>query len=116
MGRPGIVERVPRPLEDQELIGRIFRALGDPTRLRILELLLGGRKTQKELVVALGATQSRVSEHLACLTWCGFVEEERIGRSVCYRIADRRVRRLLAWARQFLEENAAGIAACRRVP
>lgn len=115
MGRPAIIERTPRPLPDDELVARIFRALGDTTRLRILQILLDGERTQKEIVLALGATQSRVSEHLACLTWCGFVAERREGRHMCYRIAEPSLKRLLRWARQFLEANEAGIASCRIV-
>ncbi len=115
MGRPGIVEREPRPLGDDELLSKVFRALGDPTRLRILELLLEGERTQKELVQVLRASQGRVSEHLACLAWCGFIRAERAGRSVRYRVAEGRVRPILAWARDFLASNEAGIAACRRL-
>lgn len=115
MGRPGIVEREPRPLDDEELLGRLFRALGDPTRLRVLELLFERDRTQKELVGLLGATQSRLSEHLACLAWCGFVQAQRAGREVRYCVADPGIREIVSWARTFLEGNEAGIAACRRI-
>lgn len=115
MGRPAIIEREPRPLHDDELVARIFRALGDVTRLRILELLLSGEMTQKEIVLALGATQSRVSEHVACLTWCGLVSERREGQTCRYRIAERELGRIIGWGRGFLEANEAGIASCRMV-
>lgn len=115
MGRPGIVEREARPLDDEELIARVFRALGDRTRLRILQLLLQGELSQREIVRAVGATQSRVSEHLACLAWCGFVRAERSGREVRYCVASEGIGEILSWARDFLETNEAGIAACRRI-
>src|SRR5437899_904509 len=50
---------------------RFFRVLGDPTRLRILELLLAGPRAVSELTAAAGAPRARVSNHLACLRWCG---------------------------------------------
>ncbi|MGH9268770.1 MAG: ArsR/SmtB family transcription factor [Acidimicrobiales bacterium] len=72
-GRPAIVEDPVVVLEDSELLARLFRALGDETRLRILELLIHEPGLhQMEIVRRLGATQARVSEHLACLAWCGF--------------------------------------------
>src|SRR5437879_1934167 len=78
---------------------RFFRVLSDPTRLAILELLLVEPRTVSELVDALDVPQSRVSNHLACLRWCEFVDTERAGRQVTYRIRERRVRKLIDAAR-----------------
>lgn len=115
-GRPAIVELEPTPLADTELLARLFRALGDGTRLRILELLLDeGELHQAEIVRRLGAVQARVSEHLGCLVWCGFVVSRTAGRRTLYRVADRKVRRLVDDAKAFLERNEAQIAACRRI-
>ncbi len=115
-GRPSIIELEPIPLADTELVARLFRALGDSTRLRILELLLGeGELHQMEIVRRTGATQARVSEHMACLVWCGFVDARIRGRRTFYRVTNRRVRTLLDKARQFLEQNEAQIATCRRL-
>ncbi|MGH8936302.1 MAG: ArsR/SmtB family transcription factor [Acidimicrobiia bacterium] len=114
MGRPAIVEPQAIPLPDSELVAKLFRALGDATRLRIIELLLERPRYQKELVRAVGLSQGQVSQHLACLTWCGFVEAEREGRLVRYRVASPKVIALLDIAKVFLEANEAEIAACRR--
>ena len=115
-GRPAIVEPVPVVLADTELLARLFRALGDATRLRLLELLLEeGELHQMELVRRLGATQARVSEHMSCLVWCGFVQTRTEGRRTLYRVKDRKVRTLVAQARRFLEANEAQIACCRRI-
>jgi len=115
-GRPAIVEPEPTALADNELLARLFRALGDCTRLRILQLLVDdGELHQAEIVRRLGAVQARVSEHLGCLVWCGFVESRAEGRRTLYRVADRRVGRLVDQARGFLEHNEAQIAACRRL-
>jgi DNA-binding transcriptional ArsR family regulator len=94
---------------------RFFRVLGDPTRLAILELLLDGPRTVSELSAVTGAPRARVSNHLACLRWCGFTEAERRGRQVVYWVADPRLARLLATARPLIEDKAAHLASCRRI-
>ncbi len=116
VGRPSIIELEPTPLAETELLARLFRTLGDATRLRILELLLEeGELHQMEIVRRLGATQARVSEHMACLVWCGFVEVRTQGRRALYRVTSQRVQTLVAKAKQFLEQNEAQIATCRRI-
>lgn len=115
-GRPAILEPIPKPLPEAELVARLFRTLGDATRLRIVELLIDeGELHQMEIVRRLGASQARVSEHLACLIWCGFVEIRTDGRKTLYRVRERHVRSLIGGARRFLDDNQAGIASCRTV-
>src|SRR5215203_6659854 len=114
------MERSPFALSDDptepELVGKYFRALGDATRVRILELLrTHGELSVGDLVERLGQSQPKVSNHLACLRWCGFVETRREHPSVYYRIADPRVAQLLALGRALLEDNAEHVAACRRI-
>ena len=101
---------------EPELLGKYFRALGDPTRVRILELPgEHGELSVTELVERLHQSQPRVSNHLACLRWCGFVDTRRDHPTVYYRIADERVSELLALGRALLAENAEHVAACRRI-
>lgn len=98
-----------------DLYARFFRALGDPTRVRVLQLLLdapNGELSVGALVNALEAPQSRVSTHLGCLRWCGLVETRREAKQVYYRIADSRVRELFAVAGAVLLDHAAGVASC----
>src|SRR5215210_1635830 len=96
-----------------ELLGKYFRALGDPTRVRILELLRDeGELSVGELVERLGQSQPKVSNHLACLRWCGFVHTRRVHPVVYYRIADSRVSQLLGLGRALLADNASHVAAC----
>ncbi len=116
IGRPVIVEYQPVALSDTELVARLFRALGDATRLRIIELLLEeGELHQMEIVRRLGATQARISEHMVCLTWCGFVQTRVEGRRTLYRVTNRQVRTLIERASRFLEQNQAQIASCRTI-
>lgn len=109
---PFRIRQRPAPLE---LVGKYFRALGDPTRLRILELLDAGEASVGELVERLGLPQPQVSKHLACLRWCGFVLTRREHRTVYYSVADSRVSEVLAIGRELLADNAEHVAACRTV-
>jgi DNA-binding transcriptional ArsR family regulator len=103
------------PLET-ELVAKYFRGLGEPTRLRILELLLAQEELSVgELVEQLGEPQPKVSNHLACLRWCGFVTTRREHRTVHYRIADSRVAAIVGLARELLADNEEHVAACCRI-
>jgi DNA-binding transcriptional ArsR family regulator len=99
-------------LSEADLLARFFRALGDPTRLRLLSLLLERERTVTELVEAVGAPQGRISTHLGCLRWCGLVTARREGRQMLYAITDPRVRALLSTAGAMLRDYAAGVASC----
>ena len=101
----------PGPSE-ADLLARFFRALGDPTRLRLLSLLLERERSVTELVEEVGAPQGRISTHLGCLRWCGLVTARREGRQMIYSITDPRVRALLSTAGAILRDYAAGIASC----
>ena len=94
---------------------KFFHGLSDLTRLRIVELLLEGEKSVSELVTILGQPQSRVSNHLACLRWCGYVDGRREGKFVYYQVSDARVRQLLELARGMIADNAAAILSCTRI-
>ena len=108
--------RLPAAPVDTDLVAKYFRGLGDPTRLRILELLRAeGELNVGELVERLGVAQPTVSNHLACLRWCGFVEARRESRAVYNRIADERVSALLDLAGSLLADNAEHVAACCRI-
>jgi DNA-binding transcriptional ArsR family regulator len=107
--------RLPDAPREQDVLAKYFRALGDPTRLRVLELLGDGERSVGELVAGLGLPQPKVSNHLACLRWCGFVNTRREHRTIHYRLADDRVNEIVALARQLLSENADHVAACTRI-
>ena len=108
--------RLPSAPAPTDLVAKYFRGLGDPSRLRILELLRSeGELSVSELVERLGLPQPKVSNHLACLRWCGFIEARREGRTVYNRIADTRVAAILDLAESLLADNAEHVAACCRI-
>lgn len=113
----GAIETSPFRLSDApsapELVAKYFRGLGDPTRLRILDLLEeAGELSSGAIVARVGLPQATVSTHLGCLRWCGFVATRREHRSVVYRIADERVSAMVALAHGLLADNAEHVAAC----
>ena len=99
-----------------DLLAKYFRGLGDPTRLRVLELLQEtGELSAGEIVNRLGMPQATVSTHLGCLRWCGFVTTRREDRSVIYRLADPRVSEVVAIGASLLEDNAEHVACCSTI-
>ena len=108
--------RLPAAPARTDLVAKYFRGLGDPTRLRILQLLRDeGELSVGELVDRLGIAQTKVSNHLACLRWCGFVEARREHRTVYNRVADPRVEQVVDLAHARLEDNEEHVAACCRI-
>jgi ArsR family transcriptional regulator, arsenate/arsenite/antimonite-responsive transcriptional repressor len=65
-----------------------FRALGDETRLRILEMLVSGESSVSELTAGVAVGQSLMSHHLRILREAGLVADRRQGRWVHYAIAE----------------------------
>jgi ArsR family transcriptional regulator, arsenate/arsenite/antimonite-responsive transcriptional repressor len=65
---------------------RLFKALGDDTRLRIVALLSHGELCVCHIQEALGITQSNASRHLSVLRAAGIVEDRREGTWVYYRL------------------------------
>lgn len=94
------------------LLAKFFRALGDGTRLRILEAVVDEEKNVTDLVKITGALQGRVSSHLACLRWCGYVTARQEGRNVFYRVTDPRVRELIEIASGLVGDNTDRIRTC----
>ena len=84
---------LPHPLPEDlaELIARRFRALGDPLRVRILDLLRDQELSVTTLAEQLGAGQQNVSKHLAVLTDSGMLARRKDGNHVYYRVADEAV-------------------------
>jgi DNA-binding transcriptional ArsR family regulator len=107
----GIV--VGRESEEMCLLAKFFNGFANSTRLSIL-LLLAQRGEMKvgELVKELGAPQPRVSDHLRCLSWCGYVEVRRAGRNAYYSVADERVLEVLKLGESLLRDNLEHVEAC----
>jgi DNA-binding transcriptional ArsR family regulator len=82
------------PREALEIIAQRFRALGDATRLALLQALFEGDRTVQELCALTGTSQANASKHLALLLERGLVTRQRDGLFVRYGIADSSLKRL----------------------
>jgi ArsR family transcriptional regulator, cadmium/lead-responsive transcriptional repressor len=110
---PFLLPQTPAPTD---LVAKYFRALGDANRLRILELLSEhGELRVGEIVERTGLSQPNVSNHLACLRWCGFVATRREHRVVFYSVADDRIGELLDLGHALLADNAEHVAVCCQI-
>ncbi len=107
--------RLPEAPVETDVLAKYFRVLGDRTRLRILELIAAGERSVGDLAAELGEPQPKVSNHLKCLRWCGFVATRREHRTIFYALADERVARVIKLGRALLHENAEHVAACGHV-
>ena len=96
------------------LRAKLFRGLGDPSRLAILAALDPDSRTVSEIVAATGLAQPNASNHLRCLSECGLVLREAKGRHALYRLADPRVLSLLRDADTLLAAVATGVPNCAR--
>jgi ArsR family transcriptional regulator len=80
--------------EALELLAMRFRALGDATRLSLLQGLFEEERTVQDLCALTGASPANASKHLALLLEQGLVARRREGLFTYYRIADATLERL----------------------
>ena len=89
-------------------LARKFKALGDPTRLRIVNLLLHSELCVCDIQQVLGLTQSRVSQHLSYLKGAGLVSDNRRGYRVFYSLLqDESIAGLVGLLRGVLQQEVA---------
>ena len=107
---------VGRESEEMCLLARLFNGFANSTRLSIL-LLLTQRGEMKvgELVRELEAPQPRVSDHLRCLSSCGYVQVRREGRNAYYSVSDERIMTILGLGEELLRDNQDRLMACETI-
>jgi ArsR family transcriptional regulator len=87
--------------EDQ---ARFLRCIGEPTRLRILNLLTRGERCVGELTNVLNKEQSLISHHLRALKECNIVKERQEAQKVYYKLTDARLARLIIDSEALMKE------------
>jgi DNA-binding transcriptional ArsR family regulator len=85
-------------------LAETFRALGDPTRVRILDALAQAELCVCEIATLVGLSESAVSHQLRLLRSLRIVRSRRRGRMVFYALDDHHVRDLFAGALRHVEE------------
>lgn len=85
--------------------GEAFRALADPTRRRILELLRSADLTAGELADHFDMTKPSISHHLNTLKAAGLVDAEREGQSIVYSLTTSVLQDLMSWFYTFTNRS-----------
>ncbi len=86
-----------RPFSD----GDVFRAVADPIRRRILELLRVRDRSPMQLALAVERAPATVSEHLRVLRKLGLVAVKQDGRQFIYRVEAAQLKRIASWIKPF---------------
>ena len=87
------------------MAGEGFKALSDPTRRRILELLRDGDKTAGELAEHFDMSKPSLSHHLTTLRSAGLVSDERHGQNIVYSLNTTVMQDLIGWFMGFASPN-----------
>lgn len=89
-----------------------FRALADPTRRALIDLLGEGERSVMELVAQFQVTQPAISQHLAVMRDAGLVTERRSGRQRIYRLRPEPLEQVYDWVghyRRFWDRRLAAL-------
>ena len=78
----------PIPVDLAEMVAARLRVIGDPNRIRVLDLLREDELTVSEITERLGMSQQNTSKHLGMLLQAGIVARRKEGNSSIYSIAD----------------------------
>ena len=84
------------PLKELGQAAECLKTLAHPHRLRMVQMMLHGRYTVGELATACEIPQPLASDHLRLMRRCGFLEGEKKGRHVFYRVAETHLASLMA--------------------
>jgi ArsR family transcriptional regulator len=99
---------VPVPVLLHQAKAELFRTLGHPVRIRVLELLQDGPRQVRELLAEIDVEQSNLSQQLAVLRRAGIVTAQREGAAVVYSLSTGDVADLMRAARRILTEMLSG--------
>jgi len=76
------------------MVADLFRTLGEPSRLQLLNALRSGECSVTELIGRTGLSQPNVSKHLQLLLQVGFVRRRKSGLATLYKLADNDITKL----------------------
>lgn len=96
---------MPHPSLDLTQRAKVFKALGHPSRLLMVEALGGGEKCVCELRELVGSDISTVSKHLSVLKEAGIVKDDRRGTNIYYSLRMQCVTAFLGCVRRFFDQQ-----------
>ena len=73
----------------------IFKALADPTRLKILECIENGEKCICEIIPYTGKSQPNVSQHLKVMKHAGIIKERKDGTRIMIKVSDNKIYKII---------------------
>lgn len=97
------MRRVSRPV--WQLEAEVFRLLGHPTRMRLVDSLRDGERTVSDLQAVMQSESSGTSQQLNLLRKAGVLSSRKEGTSVYYRVRDPRILQIIDLARQVLTSH-----------
>ncbi len=99
------------PLQSDQVCG-LFKALADPIRLQVIEVLSAGERCVCDLGADLGLAQSRLSFHLKVLKQAGLLQDRQQGRWTYYSLRPQALQQLSGWIGQRIDAPARPAAPC----
>ncbi|AIQ13745.1 ArsR/SmtB family transcription factor [Paenibacillus durus] len=102
-------------MDHLDVTAKFIRGFADKTRLQILYSLIQEGKTVSQLIEEIGASQSRISQHLACLRDCGIVESRQEGKYVYYSVKNEDIISLLRMFDIALQPVKSLVSCCETV-
>ena len=98
-----IDEKMP-PEEEMQDLAEFFKVFGDPTRLKILNVLLCSEMCVYDIASVLGMSQSAISHQLRVLKQMDLVKNRREGKTIFYALADTHISTILSQGLDHIEE------------
>ncbi len=98
---------------DLTALSLLFKALSNQYRVRILDALRTGPKNVSEISETLSLEQTVVSHNLKCLTFCGLVNREIVGKTRVYSLNRETVEPVLAIGERHISQYASNLRTCK---
>lgn len=102
----------PPPVQADQVCG-LFKALADPIRLQVIEVLSSGERCVCDLGADLGLAQSRLSFHLKVLKQAGLLQDRQQGRWSYYSLRPQALQQLSGWLVQQIDQPSRPATPCR---
>ena len=88
-------------IDHADSVGRVFSALSDPIRRRIMEILQGKGQTVSQIAEVFGFTLAGALKHLRVLESAGLVQSRKEGRIRSYRLRELSMREAIHWMEHY---------------